>query len=1046
MAKYYTDAASTPVFAVTFVSNRDGIVSTVDTTNDPNVQKRQDDINKQIQDINKQIADKEKEKADTPIFSDRSYKILEKIDRELKDLRANLEVLNDELKRITKAIKDTEYLIYSNLEIKNVGGSDLSQQSNWYLTEADVELTRDWPICKAKLVVTCKLNDDGTIPSIVQVEKGFTYDRDKDGKLVLTNSSKARLLSADDEVRIYAGYKDEPCITINDLDKYPYSFKSLGKIKKIDPNSIDGQKIQQLQNEKKIIEEAIKTLNNPLTDPVLGLSIAAGLLAAGGFVVAGGLTVGGTVVTTGVAGSVTTSSILARLGVNSAASNTAAITGGSATTAVARLNAIKTPYNPSTINVPTVNQPTVFGTTNPALTNSINTVNTLKAPPGAPTSTIPGTTAQIVKPGGQVSTVVNSNNVSTVSNTNTTIEASSGMTAFGFNLSTNTITPANAARIQNTIKLLEKAKNPEKIQIIRDFTKTLPAEKQSIFTDNFAGWIKQGIAFTSAFSIAAGKVLEEAKAETTNIPSQTQIKPRNYLEGRQSFKDNKDLKDQLELEIKTIDKLLTAIQFKEDSIKTNEADPNKLAPIFWGFIDTIDFIGSANSIQIIYNLRDRSRILADTKLITIPYLNENKGERGAFEGLRHKTLEGVYRAANGGIYLDNNFKSASGLKWREGFDVGEVITLYDNKIDSTGRRINDQTDKITEIYKDALAEQRIKFSAAIEDPTRWVIANSFLQASDIKANQSYNNYDPLFHIWTLQPPLVSGSGATTMQIINKSPFEILGYMQVTEVMPIDCYCSHVNGHFIFGPRILDTSGLDDVDRGNRTYFFFDCFDKLPESRSLIKNIRVQTSTIGVYNRFTVAAADFNNATNASLSDLLSIVDITPVNTRNRKIPIKQHIITDPKIAKEANKEGAAQALALTTASNMARDNTTIIMKVLGDSSFNPGEAIRVFNTVLHSKDTFTFNGQTSTSSSFLKTLYEQVEKIKLAPKAQVDKDKKIANLSQVLETIRDNSGSFTDDLNNVLPMYKVRAITHSLKATGSDAGFITKIVAIADIL
>jgi hypothetical protein len=31
-------------------------------------------------------------------------------------------------------------------------------------------------------------------------------------------------------------------------------------------------------------------------------------------------------------------------------------------------------------------------------------------------------------------------------------------------------------------------------------------------------------------------------------------------------------------------------------------------------------------------------------------------------------------------------------------------------------------------------------------------------------------------------------------------------------------------------------------------------------------------------------------------------------------------------------------------------------------------------------------------------------------------------------------------------MYKVRNITHSLKATGADAGYTTKIVAIADIL
>jgi len=848
MAKYYEDAASTPVFAVTFVSNRDGIVNSTDgqvtTSNNTNTNTQNSNQAKSIEDITNadykfssdsikqgylvkvdrvnrfksQVIDQFKRQGRT-VTSNFKYvagltpEIEEFQGFSLDDLRADLftyvdtnmkgylpsnvtaaTAVEQDIKSNTASkIKDTEYLIYSNLPIVNVGGSDLSQQSNWYLTEAEVELTRDWPICKAKLVVTCKLNDDGTIPSIVEVEKGFTYGRENN-QLTLLKNNEGRLLSADDEVRIYAGYKSEPCISMNDLDDYPYSFSTL-KTNKLDPEKDKDtiKEVQSLQKQKEAIQDEINKLYS--------------------------------------------------------------------------------------INLPFIGD-------------------------------------------------------------------AKGRELFG-----------------NNEKLLKDLNTK----------------------------------------------LQELELQINNLQRDKGIQKADYT-----------------------------------------ADKDKLAPIFWGFIDTVDFIGSANSIQIIYNLRDRSRILADTKLITLPYLNENKGERGTFEGLRHKTLEGVYRAANGGIYLDNNYKSASGLEWRKGFNVGEVITLYDNKIDLNDpdkkRRINDQTATIQEIYTDALAEQRIKYAAAIEDPSRWVIANTFLSSTDISSN-NYNDYDPLFHIWTLMPPLVSGSGATNMQIINKSPFEILGYMQVTEVMPIDCYASHVNGHFIFGPRILDTSGLDDPDRGNRTYFFFDCFDKLPESRSLIKNIRVQTSTIGVYNRFTVASADFNNATNASLGDLLSIVDITPVNTRNRKVPIKQHIITDPKIAKENNKEGAAQALALTTASNMARDNTTIIFKVLGDSSFCPGEAVRVFNTVLHSKNVFTFNGQTATSSAFLKTLYDKVEELKKKNGVkQVDGNKKIANLSQVLEEIRNNSGALTDDLNNALPMYKVRAITHSLKATGADAGFITKIVAIADII
>jgi hypothetical protein len=132
---------------------------------------------------------------------------------------------------------------------------------------------------------------------------------------------------------------------------------------------------------------------------------------------------------------------------------------------------------------------------------------------------------------------------------------------------------------------------------------------------------------------------------------------------------------------------------------------------------------------------------------------------------------------------------------------------------------------------------------------------------------------------------------------------------------------------------------------------------------------------------------------------------------------------------------------------MARDNTTIIFKVIGDSSFYPGEAVRVFNTVLHSKGTFTFNATSTSTAVFLKSLYDEVEKIKATAIQQGGgATKKVVNLDEVIDRMRTVAGAPSDDLNQALPMYKVRAITHSLKANGNDAGYTTKIVAIADIL
>ena len=944
MSKFYTDKAPTPVFAVTFVSNRRGIIPDASKPQTPKKEltpeqlKRVEELKIVIEQQNR-IANR-----DNPTRSVKAT--TESRDRNQAELDTLLLGAPQE-QLIDTTTKDSEYLIYSNLQIQKTDDpTDLSQQSNWYLREAEVELTRDWPIQKAKLIVTCKLLDNGSIPPLVEVEKGFVWSRNKDAFVELL--PEGRFLSADDEVRIYAGYKNDQCISMNDLDKYPFDFTNLEATKPIPP--IVEAQVKFLEKQVAAIQNAINTLNNPLTDPTLYANIGIALLPLGlRFLPAAG---GGAAATTTALG----------FPIGTAATSTA--TGGAAATTTAL-----------GFPIGTAATSTATGATSTALSTTV--IST--------TSTVAGTTTA---------------------------------------LSTQVLPRVAASTISTTTNVV--ARLP-----------TTSAGLDALATAAYNKAIASGLGITAASIVAINTVLAgSASAEDVSKIYPDKITT-NYLEGRIYLKDNKELFRLLEFDLASINNLIQVLLRKAGvETKTYKSDPNKIAPIFWGFIDSVDFISNSNAgVQIIYNLRDRSRILADTKLVTLPFLGTDANNKNTFEGLKHKTVESVYRATNGGIYLDNSFVSASSLAWRSGFDKGEVISLYED------------VDKKIIDTKSALAKERLKFTAAIEDPARWVIANAFLSSGDLLNKTDYNNLDPLFHIWTLQPPLISGSGNNTMQIINKSPFEILNYLAMTEVMPIDIFTSHINGHFMFVPRILDTTGLYDEQRGNRLYYFFDCFDKLPEQRSLIKDIRVQTSTVGVYNRFTVLTADFGSSTNASLSGLTSIVDIASANTKNRKVPIKQHVIVDPKIkASEGNKEGAAQALALTTASTMARDHTMIIFKIIGDSSFYPGEAVRVFNTVLHSKDIFTFNATSTSSAVFLKSLYDEVQKLLNSAVKQQGTNNKVVDLSAVIDSMRKVAGAPSDDLNDALPMYKVRGITHSLKANGNDAGYTTKIVAVADIL
>jgi hypothetical protein len=954
MSKFYSDKAPTPVFAVTFVSNRDGIIpkekvqtsskSTTPQQNEEDITNpnfKSSDYKEGIEagekDLLNKIASIKKTQRNnpTPDEKKRYDEALTDYRKALREFREkNMPTFYGPSNSSTPTIptKDSEYLIYSNLQIQKTDDpTDLSQQSNWYLREAEVELTRDWPIQKAKLIVTCKLLDNGSIPPLVEVENGFVYEKNNQTQ-VFTPVTGGRFLSADDEVRIYAGYKNDQCISMNDLDKYPFDFTNLEATKPIPP--IVEAQVKFLEKQVVAIQNAIDAINNPLTDPTLYANIGIALLPLG-LLLLPAAGPGGAVATIAPASKA--------LSVSGAAISTTGTTGAATT----------------------------------ALGFPIGT---------AATSTATGATSTALST--QVLPRVAASTISTATNA--------------------------AARLPTTTAGLD-----------------------ALATAAYNKAIASGLGITAASVVAINTVLAgSASAEDIAKLYPDKITT-NYLEGRIYLNDNKALIDSLKGEITATNNLIQVLLRKAGvETKTYTANPNKIAPIFWGFIDSVDFISNSNAgVQIIYNLRDRSRILADTKLVTLPFLGTDANNKNTFEGLKHKTVESVYRATNGGIYLDNSYQTASSLAWRSGFNKGEVISLYED------------IDKKIIDTKSALAKERLKYTAAIEDPARWVIANAFLSSSNILNKADYNNLDPLFHIWTLQGPLVSGSGNNTMQIINKSPFEILNYLAMTEVMPIDIFTSHINGHFMFAPRILDTTGLYDEQRGNRLYYFFDCFDQLPNQRNLIKDIRVQTSTVGVYNRFTVLTADFGSSTNASLSGLTSIVDIASANTKNRKVPIKQHVIVDPKIkASEGNKEGAAQALALTTASTMARDHTMIIFKIIGDSSFYPGEAVRIFNTVLHSKGIFTFNATSTSSAVFLKSLYDEVQKLLNSAVKQGGDKNKVVDLSAVIDSMRRVAGAPSDDLNDALPMYKVRGITHSLKANGNDAGYTTKIVAVADIL
>lgn len=453
-------------------------------------------------------------------------------------------------------------------------------------------------------------------------------------------------------------------------------------------------------------------------------------------------------------------------------------------------------------------------------------------------------------------------------------------------------------------------------------------------------------------------------------------------------------------------------------------NPNKpMAPIFWGFIDKIDILGNAKGgIQCIISCRDRSRIFQDTKIISLPSLDGT--ERGVIQGRREVLLLDAARAALGDITGDRS-KAACWKSILDEKDGAQVFTAYKNGAD-------DRTSFTDEV--------------GAEDPAKWVRTASH-KVMDYQSR-------PRFHRWVQRPPLVKAQGAASVfQVLNKSPMEIMMFLAATEEMPIDFFASHVNGDFLFVPRVLDTSGFKDPLRSYRTYFFRDYpRDKAkPSPNQQIIDMRVASSSMATYNKYVVVDSNTNGPTSATLGENVKLtLQVLPWvlgdENNDRKItpPCRTMVVFDGSLSTYSNPQGGALIIATAAARIFARDINQIEMTVLGDPTLYPNEAVRVYNSILHDSHTLTSAGTKDSYIEREKAL-ENNRKEALAGTSDTSKPIEV-NTSQSgsIEKVLSTGVTETDKSSLNLPVYKIRNVTHKIVTQGKNAGYTTTIGMVSD--
>ena len=491
--------------------------------------------------------------------------------------------------------------------------------------------------------------------------------------------------------------------------------------------------------------------------------------------------------------------------------------------------------------------------------------------------------------------------------------------------------------------------------------------------------------------------------------------------------------------------LLDEIPFDFTDIKTQvkqSHNKNKpLCPIFWGFIDTMKYSGTPTGSTLTIQCRDRVRVFADTRIVSLvafqgkqnsegstktsvgdQVVDPTATEQGIVSGDRTEILMQLANAAAGNPYGQNprDLEKKGVTCWKL-VKPGEIVKGF----------TVDQDKNIT-----------VQFPS--EDPAQWVQTTTCRIMAD-KAT-------PRFNIWNERPPIVKGESQATLQVLNKVPLEIIDFIAKTEERPMDFFASHINGDFILGPRVKDESGFADEHRSYRTYFHRTAPDgMIPTYNQMIQKIEATDTTLFSFNNFIIIDSSKTKGGGTSLIGAIrkgySALS-TSLTKRSPSPPCKTQIIYDGGLASYDNPELGATYLAMAHAKIWSRDITGIEMEVVGDPTFYPSEAIRVYNTYLHDYKTYTVMDSTKDTSKDIREYRDDVEKnVAPAMKTETQDQKKDTsadnNLSKAIGKYFANR--LPSDIDKfVLPYYSVRVVQHKLTTQG-DKGYTTKLSCVSDI-
>ena len=211
--------------------------------------------------------------------------------------------------------------------------------------------------------------------------------------------------------------------------------------------------------------------------------------------------------------------------------------------------------------------------------------------------------------------------------------------------------------------------------------------------------------------------------------------------------------------------------------------------------------------------------------------------------------------------------------------------------------------------------------------------------------------NPFFRIYTTRSA-INLQQSTNFLINQQVPMEIIKFLAMQEIYPMEVFQDHRDGHLYYCPRANDSSGLEDPKRFYRTYFFrnypdsYKLFDDKPDAcppdvNQMLHSFREEQASLDLKTNFIVSKN--SDTTQAGSGDEWSIhLKVKPQALKGKKYACKFYKIYDQTIT--SVEEAAVVALNAARIRGKEVRAGTIVMH--GDPSLVPGEVIQIIGSPL----------------------------------------------------------------------------------------------------